>query len=151
MPSKKPIPEKPVKKKTGRPSKFDGIDMKQVEALAKRGWTDAEMAGFFRVAKSTWHLWKTEHPEFSDSLKDWKPEADARVELSLYERAIGYKHVETKFFVIDGEIIKERAARIYPPDTTACIFWLKNRKSKEWRDQPDPSDGDEKPEVVIVP
>lgn len=23
----------------------------------------------------------------------------------------------------------------YPPDTTACIFWLKNQKPKEWHDR----------------
>ncbi len=25
----------------------------------------------------------------------------------------------------------------YPPDTTACIFWLKNRQRDKWRDRLD--------------
>ncbi len=26
---------------------------------------------------------------------------------------------------------------VHAPDTTACIFWLKNRKPAEWRDKQD--------------
>jgi hypothetical protein len=68
----------------GRPSKFDGIDLKQVKALANKGWIDAEMAEFFKVDVSTWNRWKDAHPEFQESLKDWKSEADSKVERSLY-------------------------------------------------------------------
>ena len=120
----------------GRPSKYGTINMEQVEMLASKGFTDAEMAGFFNLALSTWHLWKKEHPEFSDSLKEWKENADRKVERSLYERATGFRCIDTKFATHEGNIsdsleyIKE-----YPPDTTAAIFWLKNRKKAEWRDR----------------
>ena len=125
------------KKGKGRPSKYDSIELEKVKMLASRGWTDAEMSAFFQVNEDTWHEWKKKHPEFSESLKDWKKEADERVERSLYERATGYSHRETKMFQYEGVIISEDTIKQYPPDTTAAIFWLKNRKPDEWRDKPD--------------
>jgi len=79
----------------GRPSKYNGVDLKQVQMLAEQGWTDAQMAKFFGVCEDTWHEWKKVHPKFSESLRDWKVAADFRVERSLYESAIGYTCKET--------------------------------------------------------
>lgn len=119
----------------GRPSKFDGIDLEQVRMLATRGWTDAQMAEFFHVNPDTWHEWKKVHPEFSESLKDWKLEADNRVERALYERAIGYEHPEDKIFQYEGRPVVVATVKHYPPDTPAGIFWLKNRQPDKWRDK----------------
>lgn len=119
----------------GRPSKFDGIDLDSVALLAKRGWTDAEMAEFFKVNRDTWYEWKNRHPEFSEALKDWKVEADARVERTLYEKATGYEHPEEKIFCNEGVITRAETVKHYAPDTTAAIFWLKNRQPEQWRDR----------------
>jgi len=35
-----------------------------------------------------------------------------------------------------------------PPDVTACIFWLKNRKRAEWRDKPDEGTADSPEDVA---
>ena len=127
-----------AKNKGGRPSKYDSIDLKQVEQLASRGWTDAEMSKFFSITEQTWCNWKKEHPEFFESLKDWKVEADARVERSLYERATGYSHPDVKIFKSAGEApVTVDIIKHYPPDPTSCIFWLKNRDKENWRDRPD--------------
>lgn len=119
----------------GRPSKFDEIDLDQVKSLATRGWTDQEMADHFKVARSTWSKWKIDHPEFSDTLKNWKDEADKRVERSLYERALGFSHPEEKIFQHNGEALRVSTVKQYAPDTTAAIFWLKNRNPDEWKDR----------------
>lgn len=119
----------------GRPSKYDSIDLKQVEKLARMGWTDMQMAEFFEVDVRTWHRWKGEHEKFCHSLKDWKDEADKVVERSLYERAIGYSAPEDKIFNVDGEALIVPTIKNYPPDTTAAIFWLKNRQKEQWRDK----------------
>lgn len=120
----------------GRPTKFDTVIMSVVEAMAKKGWTDNEMATAFQVTQQTWDNWKKDHPDFFGSLKRWKAEADAAVERSLYERAIGYTTTETKFATHQGLITDSREyLKHYPPDTTACIFWLKNRQPKIWRDK----------------
>lgn len=138
------------KNKGGRPSKFDSLDLKKVQALASRGWTDAEMATFFEVDESTWTRWKEKHPEFCTSLKDWKIEADSRVERSLYERATGYSHPEDKIFNYEGTALVVPTIKHYPPDTTAGIFWLKNRKPDQWRDKQPEDEADKVQKIEIV-
>lgn len=120
----------------GRPSKFGKVDLNQVKILAEKGFTDAEMSSFFGVTEQTWNNWKKAHPSFFESLKTWKEVADQKVEHSLFERATGYSHEDTKFATFEGKITDAQPfTKHYPPDTTACIFWLKNRKQAEWRDK----------------
>jgi hypothetical protein len=121
--------------KVGRPSKFDKIDRTQIEKLAKAGWIDVQMADFFGVTRQTWDNWKKAHPKFFAALKSWKAEADHKVERSLYERATGYEHPEDKIFNDGGKALIVPTTKRYPPDTTAAIFWLKNRNPDEWRDR----------------
>jgi hypothetical protein len=55
----------------------------------------------------------------------------------LYHRATGYKHLAFKMFKDkdSDRVITKRYVEHYPPDTTACIFWLKNRRPDLWRDR----------------
>ena len=124
-----------TQRKRGRPSKKGNLDLKKVEKLARMGWTDAQMADFFDVDERTWHRWKAADEEFRQALKEWKDEADARVERSLYERATGYSHPDVHISNYQGHITITPVIKRYPPDTTAAIFWLKNRKPAEWRDK----------------
>jgi hypothetical protein len=118
----------------GRPSKYKEEFAAQAKKLCALGATDSQLADFFEVAVSTISLWKVEHPEFSEALKMAKEEADEKVEQSLYRRAMGYECDETDIRVVGGEIVKTDIRKIYPPDTTAAIFWLKNRKPAQWRE-----------------
>jgi len=119
----------------GRPSKFRPEFVDQARKLAKLGATDSEAADFFDVAISTIYLWKHERPEFSEALKVGKDEADDRVAQSLYRRALGYSHDAVKIAInADGKVTEAPFTEHYPPDTTAAIFWLKNRRPEEWRD-----------------
>ena len=36
-----------------------------------------------------------------------------------------------------GQVTLTPIIKHYPPDTTAAIFWLKNRKTDQWRDKQD--------------
>lgn len=119
----------------GRPTKYDPKMVTQAEKLALLGATDVEVADFFGVSESTLYLWKHEHPEFSEALKVGKESADQRVVQSLYRRALGYSHDAVKIAVnADGKVTEVPYVERYPPDTTAAIFWLKNRKPDQWRD-----------------
>lgn len=118
----------------GRPTKYRDEFAKQAEKLCAMGATDAELASFFEVAVSTIEKWRKEIPEFSGAIKDAKEKADERVERRLFERAMGYEHDETDIRVIGQELVMTPIRKFYPPDTTAAIFWLKNRKSGSWRD-----------------
>ena len=121
----------------GRPTLYKPEYAKQAEKLAVLGATDKEFADFFEVDVRTIYRWKHAHDDFCQALKAGKEVADARVERSLYQKAIGYEQDEVKIFMQSNSpdpIYAPFIAKV-APDTTAAIFWLKNRKPEEWRDK----------------
>lgn len=119
----------------GRPTEYQESYNEQVEKLCKLGATDAEIGDFFGVTEQTINNWKTAHPDFFESIKKGKIIADSNVAQSLYHRATGYSHEDVDLKMYEGHIIETKLIKHYPPDSTAAIFWLKNRRSKEWRDK----------------
>lgn len=123
------------KSEGGRPTKYK----KEYAAIAKKmcelGATDFDIVEALGVARSTFYKWKHDYPEFSDSLSVGKVKADDRVEMSLYRKAVGYEFDAVKIFQFQGEPIVVPYTEIVHPDTTAAIFWLKNRKPDEWREK----------------
>ena len=107
----------------------------QVYKLCLLGATDIELGDFFNVDKATINRWKNEFPEFCDSIKKGKEYADANVANKLYNRALGYEHKEDKIFNDQGVPLIVPTVKHYPPDTTAAIFWLKNRQPAKWREK----------------
>lgn len=132
-----------------RPSKYDPlITPVLARALAREGHTDEEIACRLDppVGITTLSRWKVEHPEFREALNDGKAVVDARVEDSLLQRALGFSHTETRLEAKSDELGRPlKGGRVIKttkqvlPDVTACIFWLKNRKPKMWRDTHDVS------------
>lgn len=123
----------------GRPTLYKPEFVKQAEKLAMLGATDQEIADFFEVDVRTLYRWKHDHDDFCQALKVGKDVCDNRVERSLFQRAIGYEQDEVKIFMpanAPEPVYAPYRAKI-PPDTTAAIFWLKNRRSAEWRDKQD--------------
>lgn len=120
--------------KRGRPSKYKPEYVEQAAKLCELGATDAQLADVFDVSVSTVSLWKVQHAEFSDALRVAKDKADQLVEQSLFRRATGYECDEVDIRVVGGEVIQTQIRKLYPPDTTAAIFWLKNRKPEQWRE-----------------
>lgn len=123
--------------KIGRPSLFDKVDLIQVEKLCKLGATDKQIADFYEVNEDTIYEWKKVHPEFSEALKRGKLVADSTIADSLFQRAKGYEHADCEVLMAQktGEPVIVPLIKYYPPDTTACIFWLKNRQPELWRDK----------------
>ena len=119
----------------GRPTNYKKEYDEQAYKLCLLGATDKEMADFFNVKEQTINNWKKNHPSFFESIKRGKIVADANVAKSLYNRALGYYHPEDKIFNDNGEPLIVPTVKHYPPDPTAAIFWLKNRKPAEWRDK----------------
>lgn len=121
----------------GRPTEYKAEYVTRVLEMAERGATDFEIADSLGVSVRTLYRWKAEREDFRHSLKIAKDIADERVVRSLYQRAIGYEQDSIKIFMPAGSdkpVIAEYVEKI-APDTTACIFWLKNRNQKEWRDR----------------
>ncbi len=120
-----------------RPPKYCKEFAVQAFKLCLLGATDVEIADFFEVDERTVNRWKVAHKEFCQALKEGKMAADARVASRLYERAMGYEHPEDKIFNNNGSPLVVPTVKHYPPDTTAAIFWLKNRQRAKWRDKQD--------------
>lgn len=114
------------------PTKFDATVCQRAKLLCLLGATDSQMAKIFGVAESTWSDWKNKHPEFQRALSEGKDEADAKVAASLYQRAIGYRHIDFKMFCHEGKVITKRIVKHYPPDTMAAMYWLNNRQRLNW-------------------
>ena len=134
--------------KAGQPTLYKEEYNSQVEKLCLLGHTDKEIADFFDVCESTINNWKHEHPIFLESIKKGKDIFDTdMVEKSLRIRATGMILTEEKQTTrklkmgddseeSDGEIIDTTITKKeIAPDTTAMIFWLKNRQSDRWRDK----------------
>lgn len=117
-----------------RPTDFKDEFVAEAESMCLEGATDQELADYFGVDVRTLYRWKNTQPAFRHALKVAKDASDDRVERSLLERALGYERDEVDIKVVNGEIVQTPIRKFYPPDTTAAIFWLKNRKPAEWRD-----------------
>lgn len=137
----KPKPKARGKKAGGRPSLYRREHNRQAYHLALLGATDIDLARAFGVDERTINRWKRDQKGFCQSLKRGKDQADARVAHSLFRRARGYSHKAVKILTVaDGidqgsHVEKVDYIERYPPDTTAAIFWLKNRRPREWRDR----------------
>src|SRR5690606_31614550 len=103
--------------------------------MCLNGAVDADLARAFRVSVSTLSTWKLLYPDFLAAIRVAKPIADTNVEDSLYRRAMGYTRTEQELKVIGGKLEKVEVERNYPPDTTAMIFWLKDRTTASWSDK----------------
>lgn len=121
----------------GRPTKYKEEYNEQVYKLCLLGATDKDIADYFEITESTLNLWKIEHEEFSEAIKRGKVEADATIAERLYNRAKGYDQKTDKIFQYQGEAVVVPTVEHIPPDTTAAIFWLKNRHPEKWRDKKD--------------
>lgn len=108
-----------------------------IEGWARQGLTDEQIASNIGIGTTTFYTWVDRFPVIRESLKKGKAPVDFEVENALYKRAVGfeYEEVETLIEEVNGETKKKvkRTKRIAPPDTSAIIFWLKNRKPEQWR------------------
>ena len=120
---------------TGRPSKFKAEFATVAKVLYELGATDEEAAKAFGITRMTLTRWRKKYAEFSAALKAGKSIADGKVQRSLFQRACGYSHPLEKIFIHNGNALRVQTTKHYPPDTTACIFWLKNRQPVKWREK----------------
>ena len=114
----------------------------KIEGWARDGLTDIQIAQNIGIAVSTLNNWKNRYVELMDSLKRGKEVIDRQVENALLKRALGYEYEEVKMVVEKDEKgnekkRQEKVIKKVIPDTTAQIFWLKNRKPEQWRDRRD--------------
>ena len=122
------------KRQRGRPTKYREELAEQARKYCLLGATNEQLAELLEVATSTVDKWLAEKPEFSGAVKAGRAVADARVAQCLFGRATGYDCPEDKVFLHEGQPVIVPTVKHYPPDTTAAIFWLKNRRRADWKD-----------------
>ena len=109
----------------------------KLEAWARDGLIDEQIAKNMGITPSTLYEWKKNYSEISESLKKGKAVVDIQVENALLKRALGYSYKEIKEEkTVDGKRVTVTTKEVVP-DTTAQIFWLKNRRPERWRDKQD--------------
>lgn len=106
----------------------------KIEGWARDGLTDKQIAQNCGVAYSTFREWKKRFPALSAALKRGKEVVDRQVENALLKSALGYHYEEETVTNQGGVVTTKKYAK---PNTTAQIFWLKNRKRNQWRDRQD--------------
>lgn len=119
----------------GRPKTYKPDFAKQAAKLCELGATDFELADFFEVDTRTIYRWKNSEPDFCQAVIVGKGKSDERVERALFNRAVGYSYESEKVFQFQGQIVRADTVEHVPPDPSAAINWLKNRKPDTWRDK----------------
>lgn len=136
----KPKADTTKKSNAGRISSWEKLDMSnrfdEIEKLAASGYTDKMIYQYLGVSHETFYRWLNENSELVESLKRGKTVIDLQVENQLLKRALGYEYEEVTKEIRDGKVVATKVVKKeVVPDTTAQIFWLKNRRPKDWRDK----------------
>ena len=120
----------------GRPSKYETHvkpKLLLIEAWTRDGLTLEQIANNLDVGLSTLCTYQNEYQELRESLKNGREVIDTMVENALLKAALGYDYTEEELNKATGDPVELR--KVAHPNTTALIFWLKNRKPREWRDK----------------
>lgn len=112
----------------------------KIEGWARDGLTDEQIAHNIGIKRQTLYDWKKKYSDINDVIKRGKEIVDRQVENALFKNAMGYEYDEVTEAMVetpDGPEMREvkRVTKQVKPDTTAQIFWLKNRKPDVWRDK----------------
>lgn len=143
----------PKKHPGGRPTKYKPEYVQIVyDACSGYGLDNKGLAKILLTTPQTIATWMKEYPEFFDAVKAGKDLWNTHtVEDSLLKRTMGYKYIETTreplYNPLTGKPLKDpktgkdiiavtkKVTKNVAPDTTAIIFYLKNRDPGRWRDK----------------
>lgn len=103
---------------------------------ARNGLTDEQIANNIGISRSTLFEWRKNNQDISNALKKGKEVVDIEVENALLKRALGYTITLKEQKVDKDGCVHDLQKDVHiPADTTAQIFWLKNRMTRQWRDK----------------
>jgi transposase len=113
----------------------------RIQGWARDGLTNEQIADKIGIHGATLYEWMNRFPEIAEALKKGKQPVDIAVENAMLKAAIGYDYEESVIesrYTEEGEeiVYKKTYKRRMPPNVTAQIFWLKNRRPDKWRDKP---------------
>lgn len=107
-----------------------------IQGWAQSGLNNDQIANNIGINRSTLYDWQKKYPDILDAMKKGKEVVDFEVENALLKSALGYEVEETKQYIADtpnGQQKRvEKIKKHIPPNVTAQIFWLRNRKNEMW-------------------
>ena len=107
-----------------------------LEGWAREGLFDKDIAKKMNVSEATLNNYKKKYPKVKEALRKGIELVDIEVENALFKKAIGYTiTINEQKLDKDGCVHDLKREVPFPPDTTAQIVGLKNRKRNEWRDK----------------
>lgn len=111
----------------------------RIAAWTRDGLTEEQIAKNFGISYNTFKRAKKD-PEYGElitaALIQTKDVVDMEVENMLLKRARGYEYDEVTEEYEMGVLVKRKVThKMVVPDTSAQIFWLKNRQPDKWRDR----------------
>lgn len=107
-----------------------------LEGWARDGLTEEQIAKNMGISVKTLYNWKTDNLPILQALKKGKEVVDIEVENALLKRALGYTITLKEQKVDKDGCVHDLVKDVHVPgDTTAQIFWLKNRRKQQWRDK----------------
>ena len=118
--------------------------------IGRLGGTDEQLAEALGISRRALAYRKKKDAELFHTLKEAKAEADSKVEKALFEKATGYTCNDYHVSQFEGRITLTPVKKHYPPDVTACIFWLKNRKPEALRGRAELKTGQNDQNEVLV-
>jgi hypothetical protein len=118
----------------GRPTTYTPDNAEIARQACMLGATNEALAGRFEVCRRTIDNWIATIPEFSVAVRQGREVADERVVSALFARATGMEQKMTKVFCHRGQPVTANYTVQLPPDVRACIFWLRNRRPEQWRE-----------------
>ena len=122
-----------------------------LEGWARDGLTEEQISKNMGINASTLWDWKKKNPNISNALKKGKEVVDTEVENALLKKAMGYTiTISEDKLDKDGCVHTLKREVHIPPDTTAQIFWLKNRQKEKWRDKQDIELENKIPSITII-
>lgn len=141
-PAKKAAKKQPTGSKKARPVRMTDWEtddkLTLLQGWARNGLTQEQIAKNIGCGAQTVSKWKSKSERIGQALKKGAEVVDLEVENALLKRALGYKSQNKQTF-INVNAKGQKSQRVIvtenevPPDTTAIVFWLKNRRPDKWR------------------
>jgi hypothetical protein len=129
----------------GRPTTYKPENAEIARQACMMGATSDTLAERFEVCRRTIDNWIATIPAFSAAVRQGREVADERVVSALFARATGMEQRMTKVFCHRGQPVTANYTVQLPPDVRACIFWLRNRRPEQWREnRPLTAEGDDR-------
>ena len=121
--------------KRGAPSSFKPEYCDLAGTFCRLGATNEDFGRMFDVTRRMIDYWMVDFPDFAAAIRAGRAIADANVAEKLHARAVGHSHPALKIMRSGGQPLTVPYIQHYPPDTQACLFWLRNRRPQDWREK----------------